>query len=210
MRYALVNCSPKPKDSNSEYFLNLIQKLLDTKDDYILIDIKKSSSNTFEDMCNCDKIIFASPIYVDSLPSNFLYFLMEFEAFLKNKPSKKISIYSILNCGFYEGNQNKIAMEIIKNWCVRCGLQFNQGIGIGAGEMMGSIKDVPLGHGPTKNLGIALTVLKDNINKNLSGEDMYISPNFPRFLFLLSANRFWISKAKSNKINKKDILTKLK
>jgi hypothetical protein len=54
-----------------------------------------------------------------------------------------------------------------------------QGIGQGASEMLPFIKNVPLGHGPLKNMGNALNVLVENIQNKQKGKDILFSPNFP-------------------------------
>ena len=43
--------------------------------------------------------------------------------------------------------------------------------------MIPFIKDIPLGHGPNKNLGNAIEILSSNILNKRTGEDIYISPN---------------------------------
>ncbi|MGL5378953.1 hypothetical protein [Clostridium sp.] len=97
---------------------------------------------------------------------------------------------------------------MMKNWCKKSNLTWGQAIGTGAGEMIGSIKDVPIGYGPKKNLGKVLNILANNILEGKSGEDLLISPNFPRFAFKMAGNMFWNSKAKSNGLKKKDLFKK--
>lgn len=65
----------------------------------------------------------------------------------------------LVNYGFYEGHQNKATIEIMENWCEKAEIKWGQGIGIGAGAVLHSSKNVPVGHGPKKNLGEALKQL---------------------------------------------------
>lgn len=114
-----------------------------------------------------------------------------------------------MNNGFYEGKQNHIAIQQMKLWCCDNGFVWGQGIGCGAGEMLPFLKKVPLGHGPTKNLGDALEAFAININRRGTGEELYINPNWPRFMWKYQANRmYWIPKAKKNGLKKKDIFKK--
>ena len=100
---------------------------------------------------------------------------------------KGVNVYVIANCGFYEGKQNKIALNIMKCWCKKMNIKLAQGIGIGAGEMMGGLRNVPMGKGPNTNLGLALDNLAKNINENKSGDDIFTTPSmFPRFAFRLA------------------------
>ena len=64
-----------------------------------------------------DKIIFVSPLYADCFPSTMLEFMATFEDFIKDKNNIKIDMYCLVNCGFLEGTQNKIAINILKNYC---------------------------------------------------------------------------------------------
>ena len=67
-------------------------------------------------------------------------------------------------------------------------------------------KDVPLGHGPNKNVGIALHKLSQNILSLNQGEDLFISPNWPRFLWKIQASLcFWYPRAKKNRLKRKEL-----
>jgi hypothetical protein len=38
------------------------------------------------------------------------------EAYFNSNPSDLI-VHAIANCGFYEGKQNKNALDMLKSWC---------------------------------------------------------------------------------------------
>lgn len=114
-----------------------------------------------------------------------------------------------LNNGFYEGRQNHVAADIMKNWCKAVGLTYGQTLGVGAGEMLAFVKNIPFGHGPNKNIGIALQKLSQNIISLNQGEDMFISPNWPRFLWKIqSCLSFWYPRAKKNGLKRKELKDK--
>lgn len=46
-------------------------------------------------------------------------------------PNRKI--YGICNCGLYEGEQNEFALEVLRNWSVKCGYIWSGAVGIGGG-----------------------------------------------------------------------------
>lgn len=170
MLIGLINGSPKIKNSNSEYLLNELKKLILDENKIIEFDAKKAiSTQDYDQILNCDALVFAFPIYVDGIPSHLLNTLVELEEYSKLKNTSNTMVYTIANCGFYEGAQNSIAIDMMKNWCKKSNLIWGQGIGTGAGEMIGSIKDVPLGHGPKKNLGKTLDILATNILECKSG-----------------------------------------
>ena len=77
-------------------------------------------------------------MYVDGIPSNLLKLLVEFE---KEKVIKSgTKIYCIVNNGFYEGKQNRLAILQMKNWCEKVKADWGQGIGVGAGELLPYLK----------------------------------------------------------------------
>lgn len=202
----MIDGSPKVSKSNSEYFLNILSDFIESKD---IVKYKLSKKVDYEDIIKeintIDTLVFAFPLYVDSLPSHVLEFLIMLEENFKDN-LKGVNVYVIANCGFYEGKQNKIALNIMKCWCKKMNIKWAQGIGIGAGEMMGGLRNVPMGKGPNTNLGLALDNLAKNINENKSGDDIFTTPSmFPRFAFRLAANRFWISKANRNGLKKRDL-----
>lgn len=206
MKIMMIDGSPKVSKSNSEYFLNILSDFIESKD---IVKYKLSKKVDYEDIIKeintIDTLVFAFPLYVDSLPSHVLEFLIMLEENFKDN-LKGVSVYVIANCGFYEGKQNKIALNIMKCWCKKMNIKWAQGIGIGAGEMMGGLRNVPMGKGPNTNLGLALDNLAKNINENKSGDDIFTTPSmFPRFAFRLAANRFWISKANRNGLKKRDL-----
>lgn len=202
----MIDGSPRVSKSNSEYFLNILSDFIESKD---IVKYKLSKKVDYEDIIKeintIDTLVFAFPLYVDSLPSHVLEFLIMLEENFKDN-LKGVNVYVIANCGFYEGKQNKIALNIMKCWCKKMNIKWAQGIGIGAGEMMGGLRNVPMGKGPNTNLGLALDNLAKNINENKSGDDIFTTPSmFPRFAFRLAANRFWISKANRNGLKKRDL-----
>lgn len=206
MKIMMIDGSPKVSKSNSEYFLNILSDFIESKD---IVKYKLSKKVDYEDIIKeintIDTLVFAFPLYVDSLPSHVLEFLIMLEENFKDN-LKGVNVYVIANCGFYGGKQNKIALNIMKCWCKKMNIKWAQGIGIGAGEMMGGLRNVPMGKGPNTNLGLALDNLAKNINENKSGDDIFTTPSmFPRFAFRLAANRFWISKANRNGLKKRDL-----
>lgn len=210
MKTALINGSPKAKGSASGILLKELSTFLSG------IEIsehcfRKGTLNEEEilEISSCEALVFAFPLYVDGIPSHVLRCLLELEEFFKSKANRRIKVYALINCGFYEGHQNNIAMEMMENWCSKAGLIWGQGLSIGAGVMLSGMSNVPPGHGPKKNLGKALKVLGENISKGNSGENLCINPNFPRFLYKVSGNYSWIQEAKKSGLKKKDLNKRL-
>ncbi|SHO48873.1 NADPH-dependent FMN reductase family protein [Anaerocolumna xylanovorans] len=212
MKIAIIDGSPKSKDSASSFFIKKLEPMISSENEISHYNISKKPlvSEQYQELCRMDALIFAFPLYIDAIPSHLFRMLATLEEYIKKECQKTIYVYAIINNGFYEGKQNHIAIKILQNWCMRTGLQFGQAIGQGAGEMMHFVEKVPLGHGPLKNLGENLNHLADTINSHNTGATIVFSPNFPRFAWKFNAvHFFWNQSAKKNGLRKKDILRRL-
>jgi multimeric flavodoxin WrbA len=210
MKIALINGSPKAKNSASEYVLKALSPLLPNEHEIVEYNfrISKLSNHDLEQITECNVLVFAFSLYVDGIPSQLLNCLYQLETFFKTKPIKKMSVYSLVNCGFYEGHQNAIALEIMKNWCEKAKLNWGQGIGIGGGGMLSALAGVPDGQGPKKNLSRGLKAIACSISTGTTADDLYISPNFPRFAYKLGAEMGWRQQGKANGLKPKDLFMK--
>lgn len=210
----MINGSPKAKkDNNSQYFIDQLSSLLSKSD----IEVKQishfqyCSKDVYPQLLDSEVIIFVSPLYVDSLPSSLLSFMVGLESYIKNTMpiiSTSPKVYSILNCGFFEGHQNRISMDTFRNFCHKVGFTWRFGIGIGAGEFMDETKDsIPLNSRIKIDTFNALMELKDDIESDntTSKNNIFTSPKMPRFIFKLAGNLSWIRQVKSNKLKIRDL-----
>ena len=135
MKTVFIDCSPKKRLSASGFiaattkwfvFGKKIQCKLRTPKDYKMI---------LDEIRDADAVVFSMPLYVDGVPSHVLPFLKEMEAEYKDIHSVK-RIYVIANNGFIEGRQNEPLMQTMENFCIRSGLTWCGGLGIGGGVMM--------------------------------------------------------------------------
>ncbi len=211
MKIALINGSPKSHGSASGCILHELKAFLDNANNMICeysFRNPQLSSEEIKNLTECNALVFAFPLYVDGIPSHLLNCLIQLETLFSAIKDKNILVYSMVNCGFYEGNQNELAIEIMKNWCIKAGLKWGQGIAIGAGGMLPMLKSVPIGHGPMKNLGRALKQLANNILKSTPDDDIYITANFPRILYKLAAEMGWRQAIKANGLKREDLFLK--
>lgn len=207
MKISLISGSPKIKNSCSQYLLEEIKKLITGDNDFeeFITCATPLPRKSLESIYNSNIIVFSFPLYVDSIPSHFLNFLQTLEKLINEKGTPNIFVYAIANCGFYEGEQNKIAIEILENWCLRCNLSFNGALGIGGGPSLPSLTSVPFGHGPKKDLGQCLTSFAENISNCKKDPNVYVHLNFPKNLYIISGNHMWNTLGKQNGLSKKDI-----
>ncbi|MEK4514010.1 hypothetical protein NSS64_01935 [Paenibacillus sp. FSL H8-0122] len=208
MNIALINGSPKPNGSNSGILLSMLEPLIaDGNELHTYTPNKRPlAPGQYSELCGMDVLVLAFPLYYDGIPSHLFQLLVTLEGYLKTEREREIYVYALINNGFYEGQQNHIAVEILKNWCARAGVHFGQAIGQGAGEMLGSMDKVPLGRGPLKNLGRAMHSLAESIQSRSAGESLLFSPNFPRFAWKFYSTRsFWHRTARENGLKPKDL-----
>lgn len=212
MKISIINGSQKSGESNTGIIVRELNNRL-AKNNEIgnhALGTKRFSEKIYMEIVSSDVIVFAFPLYTDSIPSNVLAMLIELEDFFKKQKAGATMVYAIINNGFYEGKQTHIAFEILQNWCERAGPRFGGGIGQGAGEMIGATKNTPISKGPFNNLGRALALLAKKMEIQEPFETVYLSPIFPRFLWrIMAVHTFWHPLAFKNKLTKKDILKRL-
>lgn len=211
MKIALINGSPKAKDSNSEIVLNdLNTRLAGNEMINFSLRAPKLSISEMKSLISCDILIFAFPLYVDGIPSHMLKHLqMIEESIIKPDNTPTATVYAISNCGFYEGHQNNLALEIVKNWTNKVNLNWGMGVGIGCGEMLSVLKDIPDGKGPKKNYSDAISTIVNKILSKASADNIYFSPNFPRFAYKFLGEMGWRQQIKKSGGKTKDLFKRL-
>lgn len=206
MKICMISGSPRKKGSNSMYILSQLKEMFDGKNSITLFssDIFVNKEHNMADAFDCDALIIAFPLYVDGIPSNLLEFMEQAESFFLDNSSKinHPVLNVIVNNGFYDARQNRIAIEMAFLWGKKLGLQRGSGLGVGAGEMMQFAK---IGQGPMHNLGVELTKFVQSIMDERDFETRFVEPNFPRILYILSAHMGWGKMAAQNGLKKKDI-----
>ena len=207
MKISIINGSPKAIKSNSEILGNYLSSLLkenEIKEYYSIY--ARLDDKIKNEIHNSDILIFLFPLHVDGIPSNLLKLLVKFEEEKVIKSETKI--YCIVNNGFYEGKQNRLAILQMKNWCEKVKARWGQGIGVGAGELLPHLKKYPLGRGPLKNLGKVLDKFSANILTLKSDEDIYINPNWLKSLYFFQGTISWILKGRKNNLRVRELFRK--
>lgn len=198
MKILLIGASPRPKDSTSMYLLQALKQKLGENDVTLLRlapPYDQAAENISHLLPECQAVVVAFPLYADGLPASLLGVLRLVENGLKRGESS-CRVYALVNNGFYEAGQNAIAIDMVWQWCDKCGLKRGCALGVGAGEM---VQTAPPGRGPSSNLGRALDRLAINIlNGAEEGSDYYVEPNFPRCLYKLAAHVGFRIEARKN------------
>lgn len=200
MLTVLINGSPKAKESASGVILSEIKSCL--KDDIEVCETSfrsgKISDGDMECIKRADSIFLAFPLYVDCVPSNVLRCLEQIENIDAN-------VYAVCNSGFYEAGQNALALDVIRNWCIRNGLNWKRGIGLGGGGAVIGMQSVPLGKGPKKNIAKAFGILAENVAAGTGGENIYVSIGIPRAVYKMAADMGWKKLVKENGLKTEDL-----
>lgn len=208
MKIALINGSPKGGTSNSGLLLDRLKPLITEGNELSLyrVNAKRLKPEQYQELDEVDTIVLAFPLYFDAIPSHLLRMMIELEHYqTMNQGHKDLMVYALINNGFYEGQQCAIAADIVKNWCMRCGFRYGLTVGHGAGEMLGALKELPLGKGPLKNLGKAMEYISSAILTRSTGESLFTQPNFPRILWRLSGTFYFYNRAKQNGLRPKEL-----
>lgn len=131
----LINCSPKRKLSVSGFLMRCAGILIRGPKEYLHLRTAADRQAILRALKTAGKVVFVTPLYVDSVPSHMLPLMREMEAFCREN-SLRLKVYVIANNGFIEGKQNEPLMQVMENFCTRCGLEWCGGIGIGGGVML--------------------------------------------------------------------------
>ena len=131
----LINCSPKQKLSVSGFLMKCAGVLIRGKKEYFHLRTPADHPAILQALKGAGKVVFVTPLYVDSIPSHMLPFMQEMEELCRGN-GLRLKVYVIANNGFIEGKQNEPLMQVMENFCARSGLTWCGGIGIGGGVML--------------------------------------------------------------------------
>ena len=154
-----------------------------------------------------DAVVVAFPLYVDGLPSSLMALLEAFGSALEAEkaaareasPRKDSGnakrprrLYGAANCGFFEGAQNAVALEMLANFAAAYGLEWSGGIGIGTGEMISRMKGVPPQAGIRKPVVGAVRALAEAIADGGNLEATILTQHgLPRWLYKVMGEAGW-------------------
>lgn len=181
----MLNCSYKVSDSNTQFFLELLEEKLG--EETRIIPLKKVLSGGFADFLGeleaADAFVIGAPLYVDGLPAQAVK-LLEMLLLCDKTPLNRKPVYVVSNLGFYEGEQICNLFDITANWCVLMGMTYGGGLAVGAGPMIRMTKGLPLHQHITKGL----QKLADHIRAGEAMGNYYAHTRIPRLVYLHAAH----------------------
>ena len=205
MHIALINGSPKLSGKGSTAaLLTMLKSRLDPA--LVLTEYSAAECPPAALLAE-DALVIASPLYVDALPSALFRLLGRLEEAHRRASAKTPPrIYALVQNGFYEGQQTRIALEIIRHWCTCCGFAYCQGLGCGAGGMLpGFAKRETLGQGALKSLGAALDTIAAHIAASKRGPDIFLTLDIPYDDWLAQTDRAFLLGAAHHGLSKADL-----
>ncbi|NLL80401.1 MAG: NAD(P)H-dependent oxidoreductase [Clostridiales bacterium] len=204
----LLNGSFRGSKSNSNYFLDLLEKELAEECERVHLNQVKDIEVLVAKIKEAGALVIGMPLYVDGAPAQIVE-LMETLYSQYRKEFGNLPVYIISNLGFYESTQIGIQLEIVKNWCSKMEFLYGGGLAVGAGEMLGSLRNVPPDKGPNRKLGEGVKKFAAAVSGRKEIQDIYVGPaGFPRRLYIMAAHMGWRNMAKQNKLVKRELYRK--
>ena len=126
----ILNGSPRAPKSNSKRYAEIFMRHCTAETDYRNIT-KKNHEELCAALSGYTDVLFAFPLYADSLPVGFLNFLKALEAC---PPAHKPVVSILINCGFLEAEQSEVAIRMMRLFCRRNGYVMGSVLMLGSGE----------------------------------------------------------------------------
>lgn len=175
----ILNGSPRAPKSNSKRYAEIFMRHCTAETDYRNIT-KKNHEELCVALSGYTDVLFAFPLYADSLPVGFLNFLKALEAC---PPAHKPVVSILINCGFLEAEQSEVAIRMMRLFCRRNGYVMGSVLMLGSGE---AILDTPFKYVATRNI-------RRLAQSMVSGRYNTLSATMPlsKYLFRLAADIYW-------------------
>ena len=206
-KVVLLNGSMRNVNGNSAKLARTLSGRL--KSDTEIIDLKTYINNHDRLISILDEsraIVLCVPLYVDGLPSQVIKLMERME----NSRTGSKRIYLLANMGLYESKQLDNLFGAVRQWCKKMGYEYCGGLGVSAGELMGTLMEaIPFSRGTTKKASKGMDMLVRAIDSAEAMKDIYAEPfAFPRRLYIWIANTNWNRTSRKNGIRPKDMFTK--
>jgi len=208
LKILLLNGSGRKEYGNSECILRKLREFLEIKGETDIEECRITKNpDDYIDICNkmqvASVIVLSNPIYYSSLPAFILLFLQKIrQNWQENGVAHKV--YFICNCGYYEPDEGENCIYQLKQWTKQMNFEWGQGLSVGASEMMGKLRNIPVNVGPNQIMGEKLNILSDSIINFATGENLYSIPaGISKKEFFVQVNKRWDYMIKTGIYHKK-------
>ena len=212
MTIAAINGSPRGESGSSREVISLLERLGGADLQWNCVSRQEKLE---EELCGAPVLLVTAPLYIDGLPATTIRTLERYrdsvirrrdgegedksEGNGSARPARQ-RVFAVINCGFYEGSQNRHALEMMEHFCRETGLEWCGGVGIGTGEMIRGLKNVPLQAGIRRPVVTALKALVQAIGSSDGrlGENLYTQHRLPWWVYRLLGQMGWRRQARQN------------
>ncbi|MGL4760620.1 MAG: hypothetical protein ACRCWG_04100 [Sarcina sp.] len=205
----MLNLSPKGKSATSLLMLGHIKERFNKRKDANDLEISIKSLREFSSnkkkllnlIYEADDVVFATPLYVDTLPA----YVIEFLDYLADnfKTAKNINLYGVVNCGFIEAYYNIPGLNIFENFANEVGFTWRFGLGLGAGGFLGeSNEGIPFEARVKAEYNFALNSFVESFfNKaSMNNENITATAKMPKRLYAFVGTQNFKKLGKENNI----------
>ncbi len=214
--FLLLVGSPRGKKSTSEslgnYLLEQLREMgLETEKIWIYQSLKsqEKSSDLISAVDRFDTVIFASPLYVDSLPAPVTKAIELIADHRKTtKMTKKQQLLAISNCGFPEAHHNDPALAIYRLFATESGFEWAGGLALGMGAAINgrSLNDLgSMARNVKKSLKLTATALAKGKPVSPEAVDLMAKQFIPSWIYMQIGGIGWRRQAKKNKVRTKSM-----
>lgn len=194
MQIALINGSPKSAESTSGRILSVLDAALrkDGAIEKVALRAPAVDAQTQAILEESAVWVLAFPLYVDGVPSHLISCMQQIEKMqMRDK-----TVYAVINCGFYEGEQSVNALNIMENWADRCGYTFGGALGIGGGPALAAMAPEKWAKGPMHPVYQALESLAEDVRKERQSGLHFTTVSIPRQLYRMAGQMGFKAQAK--------------
>ncbi len=206
---AILNGSMRNVKGNSAKFARKLKGSLNADPEIIdLRDHMDDMPGLVHELEKTETIVLCMPLYVDGLPAQVIRL---FETFRSEYRGGKARIYLLANMGLYESRQLRNLFGAVKQWCSEMDFEYCGGLGISAGELVGTLIDQKsFDKISNKKVVEGIDRLAKAINRKVAMGDVFAEPHmFPRSLYIAIANVNWYRLAKKAGIKPKELYKRL-
>ena len=194
-RIMIINGSPRAPKSNSKKYAELFMRYCPVPTEYFAI-----TPQNHEPLCEkvdaFTDILLVFPLYADGIPVPLLNFLKTME---KTPPKQKPRISVLINCGFFEPEQNNIAVKMIELFCRQQGYPFGSVLKIGSGE---AILNTPFKFFATQKLKRLAISISQGRNEQLK-----VTMPISKKMFVRASTAYWNDYGKRNDVTPEEMAT---
>lgn len=189
----ILNGSPRAPRSNSHRYAELFAKASPVPTETVNIT-RTNHGELCAKAARYHDVLLVFPLYADGIPVSLLNFLKSWQDRL---PPKKPRISVLINCGFYEPEQNDVAVAMIEQFCRRTGCTLGAVLKIGSGEAILDTPFVFLVRRRIRALAAAVTAGRPRV--------LQVTMPIPKRLFVAASAVYWENYGRRSGISKRQM-----